>query len=94
MRYLPILGELLSSDSVVFWLIGLCIAAVIGIAMKNARKCTVGFGICLAVYVLCEVVSDFRTNYLVELIVLFVGTVALGGAIGFLIGRITAKMRK
>lgn len=34
MRYLPIMGELLSSDSFIFMLIGLVVAAIIGIVIK------------------------------------------------------------
>ena len=95
MKYLPILGELFSSDSAIFMLIGLVIATIIGIKMKNTRKNIIGVAICLATYVICEIVSNIiGMNYLVEIIALFVGTIAIGGFIGFLIGLIVSKVRK
>lgn len=95
MRYLPILGELFSSDSAIFMLIGLVIATIIGIKMKNTRKNIIGVAICLITYIICEIVSQVvGMNYLVEIIALFVGTIAIGGFIGFLIGLIVSKVRK
>ena len=95
MKYLPILGELFSSDSAIFMLIGLVIATIIGIKMKNARKNIIGVAICLITYVVCEIVSNIiGMNYLVEIIALFVGTIAIGGFIGFIIGLIVSKVRK
>lgn len=95
MRYLPILGELFSSDSAVFMLIGLVIATIIGIKMKNTRKNIIGAAICLITYAVCEIISQVvGMNYLLEFIALFVGTTAIGGFIGFLIGFIVSKVRK
>ena len=95
MKYLPILGELFSSDSAIFMLIGLAITTIIGIKMKNTRKNTIGLAICLITYVVCEIVSQVvGMNYLVEIIALFVGTIAIGGFIGFLVGLIVSKVRK
>jgi len=95
MKYLPILGELYSSDSVIFMLIGLVITTIVGIKMKNIRKNTIGMAVCLVAYVVCEIVSNIiGMNYLVEIIALFVGTIAIGGFIGFFIGLIVSKVRK
>lgn len=95
MRYLPILGELFSSDSAIFMLIGLVIATIIGIKMRSTRKNTIGVATCLATYIICEIISQVvGMNYLVEIIALFVGTIAIGGFIGFLIGLIASKVRK
>lgn len=95
MKYLPILGELFSSDSAIFMLIGLVIATIIGIKIKNTRKNTIGVAICLLIYVICEILSQaVGMNYLLEIIALFVGTIAIGGFIGFLIGLIVSKVRK
>jgi len=95
MKYFPILGELLSSDSVIFLLIGFAIAVIIGIKWKNTGKNTIGMAACLVTYAVCEIVSNIiGMNYLVEIIALFVGTIAIGGFIGFLIGLIAAKVRK
>ncbi|MCQ2550674.1 MAG: hypothetical protein MJ146_00570 [Clostridia bacterium] len=91
MKYLPILGELLSSDSVIFMVIGVAIAAVI--SMKKNRKSIIGMGICLAIYAACEVASQMAMNYLLELIALVIGTMAIGGFVTFLIGSIVSKIR-
>ena len=94
MRYLPIMGELLSSDSIIFMLIGLVVATIIGIVMKSTKKNIVGLGISFAIYVISEIISNIRISYLLEIILLFVGTLAIGGIIGFLIGFIVSKIRK
>ena len=94
MRYSPIMGELLSSDSVIFMIIGLVVATMIGINMKSTKKNIVGLGICFAIYVISEIISNIRSSYLLEIILLFVGTLAIGGIIGFLIGLIVSKIRK
>ncbi len=94
MRYLPIMGELLSSDSIIFMLIGLVVATMIGINMKSTKKNIVGLGISFAIYVISEIISNIRSSYLLEIILLFVGTLAIGGIIGFLIGLIVSKIRK
>ena len=63
MRYLPILEELCSSDSILFMVAGVIVALVISVKF-------------------CD------TNYMLEIALLFVGTLALGAFIGFLIGLI------
>lgn len=92
--YLPIMGELLSSDSFIFMLIGLVAATIIGIVMKSTKKNIIGLVICFAIYVISELISNMRSSYLLEIILLFVGTIAIGGIIGFLIGLIVSKIRK
>ena len=94
MRYLPIMGELLSSDSFIFMLIGLVASTIIGIVMKSTKKNIIGLVICFAIYVISEIISNIRSSYLLEIILLFVGTLAIGGIIGFLIGLIVSKIRK
>ena len=94
MNYLPILDELLSSDSVIFMVIGLVIALITGIKMKDTKKNLLGAGVNLAIYGVCELFSNFSTNFLIELILLFIGTIAIGGFVGFLIGLIISKVRK
>lgn len=94
MKYLPIMGELFSSDSFIFMLIGLVVATIIGIVMKSTKKNIVGLGICFVIYVISEIISNMRSSYLLEIILLFVGTLAIGGIIGFLIGLIVSKIRK
>lgn len=38
MKYLPIFQELLESDSIIFMLIGLILAVIIGLKMNDIRK--------------------------------------------------------
>ena len=82
------------STEIMLTLIGLVVAAIIGIVIKNTKKNIVGLGMCFAIYVISEIISNIRSSYLVEIILLFVGTLALGGIIGFLIGLIVSKIRK
>lgn len=94
MRYFPIFDELFSSDSIIFMFIGLVIASIIGVKTKSTRKNLIGIIGSLIVYVICEVVSNIHTNFAIELLLIFVGTVAIGSFIGFLIGLIVSKIRK
>ena len=94
MRYLPIMDELFSSDSIAFLIIGLVIALVIGIKLKEGKKITIGIVASFIVYLLSEVIANFCTAYLLEFVALFIGTVAIGCFIGFLVAVIVAKLRK
>lgn len=94
MRYLPILDELFSSDTVIFMLIGLVIAIPIGLKMKSTKKNLIGIMGSFIVYVICEVILNVHTNYMMEIVLLFVGTIAIGCFVGFLIGHIVSKVRK
>ena len=76
MRYLPILEELFNSDSVFFLMIGFVIAIMIGAAAKRRK---------IAVYGLRQLFMNIGTNYLSELLLLVVGTAAIGCIIGNLI---------
>ena len=82
MRYLPILEELCSSDSVLFMAAGVIVALVI------TKRNLIGLIGSFVVYAICEVLSNFYTNYMLEIALLFAGTLALGAFIGFLIGSI------
>ena len=86
-KYVPILEELFSSDSVIFLLIGLVIGILISIRWKekNQKNHLVGLGCSVVVYVLCEVFSNIPSNFLIELLLLFVGTTALGLGFAFLL---------
>ena len=94
MKYFPILQELFESDSIIFMLIGLIFAVFIGRKMKDSKQTISSLVLSLVLYVVCEVISNFHTNYLIELILLFVGTIAIGGMIGFLISIFMLKVRK
>lgn len=94
MKYLPILDELFASDSIIFLLIGLACAILIGIKMKGTKKNLVGALISLLFYIICEIISNFHTGYLTEILLLFVGTAALGGFVGFMVCLIVFKIKK
>lgn len=94
MKYLPIFQELFESDSIVFMLIGLILAAFLGIKMNDIRQIIISLVSSFALYVVCELVSNIHTNYMIEMILLFAGTIAIGGMIGFLISTIVVKVRK
>lgn len=94
MKYFPILDELFASDSVIFLLIGLAVAVVIGIKMNKTRKNLIALIVCLVLYAVCEAVSNVHMGFMAELILLFIGTVSLGGIVGFLIGWIVSKVRR
>ncbi len=94
MKYLPIFQELFESDSIVFMLIGLILAVFIGIKMNDTRQIIISVVSSFALYVVCELISNIHTNFMFEIILLFVGTIALGGIIGFLISTLVLKVRK
>ena len=93
MKYLPVLEELFESDSIIFLLIGLVIAFVIGLGLKSVKKIAIGMLASIIVYALCELVSNIIATFLVAFIALFIGTVAIGCFIGFLIALIVLKIR-
>lgn len=90
MRYLPILEELYSSDSVLFMAAGVIVALVISVKFCDTKSNLLGMIGSFVVYAICEVLSNFYTNYMLEIALLFVGTLALGAFIGFLIGSIVS----
>ena len=94
MKYLSIFDELFSSNSIIFMLIGLALAVFIGVKIKSTKKNLIGIIVSLSVYVICEVISNVHTNFMIELLLLFVGTIGIGCFVGFLIGLILSKARK
>lgn len=88
MKFLPILDELFSSDSIIFMIIGLIIAVIISLKIKDTRKCFAGMAAGFIVYVVCEVISNIRTNNALEIALFFGGTVSICLFVGFLIGAV------
>lgn len=88
MRYLPILEELCSSDSILFMVAGIIVALVISVKFCDIKRNLLGLIGSFVVYAICEVLSNFYTNYMLEIALLFVGTLALGAFIRFTIGLI------
>ena len=91
MKYLPIFEELFSSDTIIFMLVGIAFAAFAGIKMKSIKKNLIGIIVSLSIYVICEVFSNIHTNFMIEFVLLFVGTIAIGCFGGFLIGLIVVS---
>ncbi len=88
MRYLPILEELCSSDSVLCMAAGVIVALVISVKLCDTKRNLLGLIGSFVIYAICEVLTNFHTNYMLEIALLFAGTLALGAFIGFLIGGI------
>lgn len=94
MKYLPILQELFESDTVIFLLAGLAVSLAIGGCCRKRIKAVVSAGISLLVYALCELGVYHAVNYLSEIILLFVGTLAIGCVIGFLGGALVCGFKR
>lgn len=83
MRYLPILEELFESDTFFILLIGLAGAFFWGSCLRSYKKTGIAAGISALVYGVCEAASNLRGSYLQQLLLLFLGTAALGALAGF-----------
>ena len=85
MKYLPILQELFESDTILFLIIGIVIAVIAGLWLKNRKRCIIGAALSLVLYVICELASNIHTNFLLEIVLVFAGTAAIGCCIGVLL---------
>lgn len=94
MTNLPILQELFESDSVIFLVIGFVIAIAIGLRLKKQKMIGIGAGISALVYVICEFASNVRSNFMAEILLLFLGTIALGCLLGFIVCLLTVFIKK
>jgi chromate transport protein ChrA len=93
MKYLPILQELFTSDTVKFLIVGIVIAVAIGLFLKKQKHLANSLIASIIVYAVCEMISNIHTNFLVEIILVFVGTAALGCFIGFLVSLLIRMLR-
>jgi len=94
LHYLNIIDELASSDTYLFLIAG-CIIALISLTKKSASY-KHSFLMAFCIYVICEValnISILSSNYMVQIILLQLGTVALGAALGYL-GILLVKKKK
>ncbi len=94
MKFFSILRELFESDSFIFMSIGLVFAIILSIKMSNSRRIIIALISSFGLYAICELFSNIHTSYLFEMILLFLGTIAIGGIIGFLISVVIVKVRK
>ena len=95
MRYLPILDMLFGApENLMIPFFGAVFALVIGAVLREKKKCLRGAGIALLVYVMCEVLCQVRIpSYGLGIISLFVGIVALGAVVGFLLSALAHRKK-
>ena len=87
MKYLPILQELFESDTIIFLVMGVMSAAMVcrqSGRLAGLKKCITGMLASILIYAICELASNIHTNFLSEIVLLFIGTFAIGCGIGFL----------
>lgn len=94
MKYVPILQELLESDTYILLLIGIIISVIVGLRLKGRKRLGLALLGSAVAYVGCECLSRFHTNFMLELILLFVGTAALGCCIGFAVCLVIGAIRR
>ena len=94
MKYMPILQESFESDSFIFLFIGIFIAVITGLRWKKPTKAAIAVAISVVVYAFCEFMSNLHTNYMVELLLLFVGTVSIGCCIEYMILILIRTLKK
>lgn len=81
MHFFNILSELFESDSYRFLLVGIILALMGGYrAPEKALRRGI---IWVAVYIICEYLMLIPGNYLIEILALIFGTLALGISLGF-----------
>lgn len=86
-RHFPILCELFESNSVVFLIIGAIFGFLFGFKLTNSKSRIRAVISCVAVYAVCEGIGNIpmRVNFLLDFILLIVGTAALGAVLGILL---------
>lgn len=84
MRYFPILQELFESDTVIFLIIGTAIAVIIRMSNRKYKMDGKGIAVSLVIYLVCEFISNIHTSYMIEIILVILGTMAIGGCAGFI----------
>lgn len=93
MSHFPIWQELFESDSVIFMVIGLVLGRIIGMKLKSPGSNLVGALISAAVYAGCEVLANMPANYMPAIVLLGVGTAAIGSCVALLISAVIEKVR-
>ena len=95
MRYFPILDMLFGApENLLIPFFGLVFALVVGVVLRDKKKCLRGALVNLLLYAACEVLCQVRIpSYGLGIISLFVGTAALGAAAGFLLGSVLYRKK-
>ena len=94
MKYFPIMQELFESDTIIFLIIGIAIAVIIGLKNRNHKMGGKGIVVSLVIYLICELISNIHTNYMIEIILVTLGTMAIGGCVGFISSMSINLLRK
>jgi hypothetical protein len=68
MNHLPILQELLESDTLLFLIVGISIAVVMRMFLLNRKTVIYALAVSAIVYAVCELLSNVHTNFMVEII--------------------------
>lgn len=85
LKNLPILQELFESDLVIFYALGLVAAFLSSRFLKKEKLLGIGAAAAAALYLICEVIAIARSEYGIGIAVMVLGTLGLGGCLGFLI---------
>ena len=94
MEYLAIIDELFHSDTALFLFPALLIFVVVARILDTRKRIAIGLGISVGIYCICEVLIRLIHDFGVEFISLLVGTVALGAALGLIVGLILSFFRE
>lgn len=96
MRYFPILDMLFGApENLLIPFFGLTFALVAGAVLRDRKKCLRGALVNLLICAVCEVLCQVRIpSYGLGIISLLVGTVALGIAVGFLLGAMLYRKKR
>lgn len=94
MKYLPILDELISSDLIYIFIIGIGASIIFVSLNKNRKKNIIAMIAAFAIYIGCEVLCNIVYNFLFTFILILVGSFALGFAMCLLITYIIVSIRK
>jgi len=91
MIYKEIFQVLNSNDSFLIMMLGVIIAFIVGIKIKNIKKNVIGLGVCFCVFVISGIIPYIVFDFLLIIIMISTGVLAIGGMIGFLLGIIVLK---
>ena len=77
--------ELFESDTIVLFIIGAALGFGIGFKLKTAKSRICAVITCILTYAVCEGISNIHTNFMAELVLLFLGTASLGAIAGIIL---------
>ena len=93
MQQFEILDELFHADSFIFMLIGIITALAFSLKIPKF-KTLYAVIITLGVALLCEFLLKELDSYFTEILLIFIGTVSIGAAIGFISSDIIKGIQK